>query len=519
MHSLVRPAVAALVVAVACAACTSGADEPTPTVTTTATARSVEPVTRTVTIDGAQVVLEVGPLAVHDDVAVLRLAAPTDPPALRMAFWEVFESIGTPGPSGVRLVDVDAGTVLPPARDADGRAVMSRNGSPEGAATDAAQDAAGESTEVIYAAFAVPDGDAVDVLLPQAGWFDDVPVVDAEDAGTSTVPPSELTESDVAELPVLDLEQYTEQVDGQVRARVTPSEVTVAVASDVLFAVDSADLGPDAEAALAAAGAQITAYDGGRLTIVGHTDDVADEAYNLDLSERRAASVEQRLSSLVDLSAFDVAVEGRGESVPAATGTSVEARAQNRRVEITLVPATDVEVAPVAPADDGELPATTAPSGPGPEGVDVQDGDDNYSVRLAEVRRVGSYVVGELELTNRGAAELSDGVLAAGAWDTRGDFDPSLQSAATNLTLLVGHSRLYPLDYRRSGEQDVREPLTDRSIAVDPGTSRVVTVVWPDPGTDTVAVEVASREISAFGGVSVGGAAFRLTDVPVVEAS
>ena len=53
---------------------------------------------------------------------------------------------------------------------------------------------------------------------------------------------------------------------------------------------------------------------------------------------------------------------------------------------------------------------------------------------------------------------------------------------------------------------------------VAPGASRVVTVVWPDPGTETVAVEVASREISAFGGVGVGGSAFRLTDVPVVEA-
>lgn len=519
MSSLARSAVLGLVVAVVCGSCTTGGDEPAPPAPGASSEPAVAPVTRTVVVDGEEVRLEVGPLAVHDDVAVLRMAAPTDPPELRMAFWEVFESIGSPGPSGVRLVDVGAGAVLPPARDAAGRPVMSRNASPEGAATDAAQEAAGEGTEIVYAAFAVPDGDTVDVLLPQAGWFDDVPVVDPETAGALTVPPSELTDDEVTELPVLDLGHYTEQVAGQVRARVTPSEVTVDIASDVLFAVDSAELGPDAEAALAAAGAQLAAYDGGRLTIVGHTDDVADEAYNLDLSQRRGAAVAQRLGGLVDLSALDVSVEGRGESEPAAGGTSAEARSQNRRVEITLEPAVGAEAAPVAALADGELPEATGPSGPGADGLDVEDGVDSYSVRLPELRRVGPYVVGELELTNRGSAALGGDVLASGAWDARGDFDPSLQSAATNVALLVGPNRLYPLDYRRSGDPDLREPLSDRSITVDPGASRVVTVVWPDPGTDTVAVEVAPRELAAFGGVAVGGAAFRLTDVPVVDAS
>lgn len=518
MQQLARTAVAALVATLVCGACTPGGDEPTPSAspTATATAAAVAPVERTVVLDGAEVTLEVGPLAVHDDVAVLRMAAPTEPPALRTAFWEVFESISSPGPSGVRLVDVDAGTVLPAARDADDRAVMSRNSSPEGRATDAAQDAAGEETEVVYAAFAVPGGDTVDVLLPQAGWFDDVPVVDAGSAGTWTVPPSELAEGDVVDLPVLDLEHYTEQVDGQVRARQSPTAVTVDIASDVLFAVDSADLGPDAEAALAAAGAQISAFDGGRLTVVGHTDDVADEAHNLDLSQRRAASVAQRLGSVVDLTAFDVAVEGRGEGEPAVDGTSDEARSLNRRVEIALVATSESEVATVAPAD-ADLPESTGPTASGPGGVTVQDGDDHYSVRLPEVRRAGSYLVGELELTNLGAGELQGTVLAAGAWDSRGRFDPSLQQAATNVTLLVGRSRLYPLDYLRSGEASRREPLADRSMVVEPGATRVVTVVWPDPGTSSVAVEVASRE--GTGGLAVGGAAFRLVDVPVVDAS
>ncbi|WP_456788457.1 OmpA family protein [Cellulomonas sp. P5_C5] len=521
MTTTARTLLTMLLVAATSAACTSGGADPAtpePTSTSSATAVQVEPVVRTVTLDGTPVDLEVGPLAVHDDVAVLRLAAPTEPPALRMAFWEVFESISSPGPSGVRLVDVDAGTVLAVARTAADGPVMSKNGSPEGTATDAAQAAAGEGTEIIYVAFAVPDADTVDVLLPHAGWFDDVPFVDASAAGTLSVPPSELAEDAVAERPVLDLETYTEQVGGQVRARQTATEVTVDVSSDVLFATDSADLGPEAEAALAAAGAQVAAYAGGRLTVVGHTDDVADEAHNLDLSQRRAQSVAQRLGGLVDLSAFEVSVDGRGESEPAVEGTSDEARSLNRRVEVTLVPTADAEVDPVAPTDASELPEATGPTATGLDGVTVQDGEDHFSVRLPEVRRDGRYLVGELELENLGTGQLKGDVLAVGAWDSRGSFDPSLQQAATNVSLLVGRSRLFPVDYLRAAESDRREPLTDRSLVLEPGATGVVTVVWPDPGTETVAVEVASREIAAFGGISVGAAAFRLTDVPVVDA-
>ncbi|WP_396046985.1 OmpA family protein [Cellulomonas sp. P22] len=489
----------------------------TPSATGAVAGTVVAPVVRTVTIGGDQVELAVGPVAVHGDVAVLRLAAPTDPPALRMAFWEAFEGISTPGPNGARLIDVAEGTVMTTLRDSRDLAVTSRNGSPEGPATEAAQQAAGEDTEVVYAAFTVPDGDTVDVLLPEAGWFEGVPVVDAAAAGALTVPPAELTDNDITDQAPFPLEFYTEQVDGLVRARQTPTEVTLDIASDVLFAVDSAELGADAQAALAAAGAQVSTYSGGQITIVGHTDDVADEAHNLDLSQRRAASVEQQLSTLVDLSGFDVSVEGRGESEPAMAGTSDEARALNRRVTITLVPAEEAAPAPAAPGDSAALPEATGPAATGPAGVTVQDGKNNYSVRLPQVRRVGPYLVGELELTNLGPKDLTDGVLASGVSDTRGQFDPSLQLAATNVSLLVGRSRVYPVDYVRPAV-DMREPLADRGVTVDAGTTRVVTVVWPDTGTTSVAVEVAPRQISAFGGVTVGGAAFRLTDVPVVDA-
>ena len=68
---------------------------------------------------------------------------------------------------------------------------------------------------------------------------------------------------------------------------------------------------------LAGAVEQIEKYpSGGELTITGHTDDVADDAHNQDLSERRAEAVSERLKELTDLSKWNQSVSGEGESSP-----------------------------------------------------------------------------------------------------------------------------------------------------------------------------------------------------------
>jgi len=70
-------------------------------------------------------------------------------------------------------------------------------------------------------------------------------------------------------------------------------------------------------------------------SIVGHTDSVGSEAFNMGLSQRRAESVGGHLRSQgVDLgSAWTVT--GMGESQPIATNDTAEGRALNRRVEVT----------------------------------------------------------------------------------------------------------------------------------------------------------------------------------------
>lgn len=73
------------------------------------------------------------------------------------------------------------------------------------------------------------------------------------------------------------------------------------------------------------------------LTIVGHTDSVGSDASNMDLSNRRAQSVEQYLEGQ-RVHPERLTAYGKGESEPRASNDSEQGRALNRRVEVLIVP-------------------------------------------------------------------------------------------------------------------------------------------------------------------------------------
>jgi len=73
------------------------------------------------------------------------------------------------------------------------------------------------------------------------------------------------------------------------------------------------------------------------LKIVGHTDDVGSAAYNQQLSERRASSVADYLVDQFGITSDRLQVSGKGESSPLIEDTTVEARAENRRVEMIFL--------------------------------------------------------------------------------------------------------------------------------------------------------------------------------------
>jgi outer membrane protein OmpA-like peptidoglycan-associated protein len=72
------------------------------------------------------------------------------------------------------------------------------------------------------------------------------------------------------------------------------------------------------------------------IEIVGHTDDVGDDAYNLELSDQRAAAVGEYLVD-AGVDASKIVMVGMGESLPIASNATDEGRAENRRVEVLVL--------------------------------------------------------------------------------------------------------------------------------------------------------------------------------------
>lgn len=110
-------------------------------------------------------------------------------------------------------------------------------------------------------------------------------------------------------------------------------------ADTINFATDKADLeSADRELLARIAGVLLTSS-GFRIQVFGHTDDVGTEEHNQGLSQRRARSVRDYLVG-AGLDEAIVTMKGFGETKPLMPGSSAEARARNRRVEIGIIDTT-----------------------------------------------------------------------------------------------------------------------------------------------------------------------------------
>ena len=111
------------------------------------------------------------------------------------------------------------------------------------------------------------------------------------------------------------------------------AKVPVIELHDVYFDFDKSTLRPEGKAALDKALTVIKANHGeDRVTVVGWTDSMGTDAYNLRLSLRRAEAVKAYLAEK-GIALDKLASEGRGESFKYNNGTE-EGRQQNRRVEL-----------------------------------------------------------------------------------------------------------------------------------------------------------------------------------------
>jgi outer membrane protein OmpA-like peptidoglycan-associated protein len=108
--------------------------------------------------------------------------------------------------------------------------------------------------------------------------------------------------------------------------------------SDVLFDFDKSTLKPQATQSLASIVQQLKSDPSLRADIVGHTDSVGTEEYNMGLSERRAKAVSTHMVRN-GIAATRLNVSWKGETQPVAPNTTEDGRSRNRRVEITVRPA------------------------------------------------------------------------------------------------------------------------------------------------------------------------------------
>ncbi|MEM6374057.1 MAG: OmpA family protein, partial [Pseudomonadota bacterium] len=88
---------------------------------------------------------------------------------------------------------------------------------------------------------------------------------------------------------------------------------------------------------LGALASNLQAYPESTVQILGHTDSDGDASYNQDLSERRASAVTDILIGGGVAPGRLVAI-GRGETQPVASNLTPEGKAQNRRVDIVILP-------------------------------------------------------------------------------------------------------------------------------------------------------------------------------------
>jgi len=107
---------------------------------------------------------------------------------------------------------------------------------------------------------------------------------------------------------------------------------------DIFFTFNSDVIRPESEPTLGEIARLLRTRPDWSLSIEGHTDGVASDTFNLELSKRRAASVKAALTTRHGVSAARLSTAGFGESRPRDTNDTLEGRARNRRVELVRVP-------------------------------------------------------------------------------------------------------------------------------------------------------------------------------------
>ena len=128
--------------------------------------------------------------------------------------------------------------------------------------------------------------------------------------------------------------------------------------SDVLFDFNKATLKPGAKQRLAKVSGILLAYPDLHLRIEGYTDNVGKPSYNMQLSDKRAATVRDFLVAQ-GVPPANISAQGLGESNPVASNTTSAGRQMNRRVDL-VVSGQSIQANTETPGGPAGTPGTSA---------------------------------------------------------------------------------------------------------------------------------------------------------------
>lgn len=119
--------------------------------------------------------------------------------------------------------------------------------------------------------------------------------------------------------------------------------ILVNLPDGVTFDVGSYTLKPEFRATLDDVAASMVKYPNSLIDVYGHTDSTGSDAFNQTLSENRARTVANYLTSR-GVAAARIRSQGYGETMPVADNATEDGRRKNRRVEIKIVPVSQEDV-------------------------------------------------------------------------------------------------------------------------------------------------------------------------------
>ncbi len=129
--------------------------------------------------------------------------------------------------------------------------------------------------------------------------------------------------------------QALEEVPGMKDVSYDEGNKKIDAQMEVLFDVDKADIKPAEQVKLDQLAEVFTSYPENVVLVEGHTDSDGTDEYNQQLSERRAASIENYLRTKnLDIASLNSI--GYGETRPVVPNNTREDKAKNRRVEIKI---------------------------------------------------------------------------------------------------------------------------------------------------------------------------------------